>query len=179
MKMIFKLILPLFCLFIVGCAKEYSFEKQLNPFHLNYTVDGVQRKSVFFAAGDFTDPGNGELYIYGVTDSVQNSHSYIFSFEIVNHSKITVGEYTDADPDVFSAAVYTDSSNVINYLAGQTILQQAISDGMTINNHFTVNVTSFENHSARGTFSGDFYDNGDPHGKMVKITDGDFYIKMK
>ncbi|MES1223235.1 MAG: hypothetical protein ABUT20_47515, partial [Bacteroidota bacterium] len=71
MKAIFKL-LPLSFLFLTSCVKEYSFEKG-EQFYLNYKADGVPKSAVIFGAGDYTDPGNGDLEIYGATDSVANS----------------------------------------------------------------------------------------------------------
>jgi hypothetical protein len=180
MKMIFKLQL-LTCFLFTACAKEYSFEKTLvEPYHLNCKIDGVPTSFVKLGAGDHTDPDNGNLLVEGFTDSTINSHPNSFGFELFsNTKKVIEGEYTDQDADFMLNSVYTDSSRLKNYIASSSFAVLAEAAGTIISNHLKVIVTELKNSTVRGTFSGDFYENGDPHGAMIKIKEGEFYLKMK
>jgi hypothetical protein len=52
--------------------------------------------------------------------------------------------------------------------------------GVTIPNHFKVTISSIVGNAARGTFSGDYYADGDVQsGTKLTITNGDFYVKIK
>ena len=100
-------------------------------------------------------------------------------FEIYSSNKeVVAGNYTTGGRDFELYAVYLDEITHIAYVAGLSLAARAKSEGVIINNPFKVTVTELKKFTVRGTFSGDFYEEGDPRGRMVKITDGDFYLKM-
>ena len=85
------------------------------------------------------------------------------------------GQYTDAMTD------YTLLSNCtvngVEHDAGQTVASEAVINNITITNHFKVNITSITSTTISGTFSGDFYQDGDVvNGTKLTITNGDFFV---
>jgi hypothetical protein len=165
------------CLLLFGsCQKENG---QDNNYHVSFTVDGVNKKytGYVFAHLD-TISGYVELSTGGA-DSPVSFDNYI-GFYINNspgNSNITSGQYEDNSAGFTVLSTY--AVNSVEYEAGQSVAEDAVFYNVTIPNHFKVIITSMDKKTMRGTFSGDYYKNGDVrNGPKVSITNGDFYLKF-
>jgi hypothetical protein len=177
MRSILKILL-LLNVFLAGCIKETSFEKQ-KGFYISCTIDGIPTTYIALAAGDRTDPGNGIISMYAVLDRATDNDFFGLTVSSVNLSKaVTAGEYTDADTDFRVYSGFGDLTRRINYNAGSSLVVLARSGGINISNHLKVTITELRYRTIRGTFSGDFYEQMDPRGIIKKVTDGSFYVRM-
>jgi hypothetical protein len=167
-------------IFITSCTKEYSFEKQKQEvYFITCKVDGVLKEYFNCLAGDHTDPSNGNLSIYGAAPLTNSNNPGFFALEIASHTQVvTEGEYADSTTGFQAHSVYVDSVSNEVYVSGSNLQIAAAGSGITIPDHLKITVTELGEFTVRGTFSGDFYLNGDISGKMIKITDGLFYLKM-
>ena len=68
----------------------------------------------------------------------------------------------------------------MEYEAGQTMADNAVAYNVTIAHHFKLNIISMDNKTIKGTFSGDYFQDGDVQsGTRLNITNGDFYVKFQ
>lgn len=159
-----------------ACSKDYSFEKT-EGYHLIAAIDGVQ---VAFSTNSVhhTDPGNGHLYISGSSQLDANGRYFNLGFQINSpDKKITLREYTDSDSDADVFGQVTEN-NQVSYVIGDSLVARAKANGIIIINHFKVTVTELTKKAVRGTFSGDFYEDGNPGGAIKKITNGKFFLRI-
>ncbi len=75
---------------------------------------------------------------------------------------------------------YAESQSSI-YIAGSVLASDALNLGVTVANHLKITFTSIDSTAVKGTFSGDFYLNGeDPsRGPDRPITNGSFDAKIQ
>ena len=76
-------------------------------------------------------------------------------------------------------STFQNVANGNEYESGQTVADDAATNNSTIANHFKVNITSIDGKTAKGTFSGDFYQDGDVTRNKISITNGEFYVKFQ
>ena len=84
-----------------------------------------------------------------------------------------VGNWTDTSQKYAITGVYSPA-NGHDYAAGTVAVA-----GATITNHLKLTITSVDSTAVKGSFSGDFYLNGDLSGTKSTITNGDFYVAWK
>ena len=164
-----------------SCSKSGSDD---GAYHVNCNIDGVAST---FNAGDFAhidaEPGTGNraLTINGLTGINVTAGS--IGFVITNlpgGDSIAAGTYLDTSTRFEVLASYDiNVADQDDFEAGTSTYQEAIRAGNTIGNHFTVNITSRTSTTVKGSFSGDFYHNGDAKGTKRSITSGDFYVKIQ
>jgi hypothetical protein len=66
----------------------------------------------------------------------------------------------------------------MNYLAGTSIYQDQVYYNVTPGQHFVGTITSITDEGIRGSFSGDFYADGDvEQGNLIHVTEGEFYVR--
>ena len=170
------LILLLPAILFLSCSKESD-----DNYHVSFTVNGVAKTYTGYPVAHLQDLGGGdfELMILGATTA--NSYDDYLGIYINNSpggGTIQAGQYTDNMPNRVLLSTYGKGTST--WEAGHTVAEQAVFYNIPIANHFTVNITELNTSGvARGTFSGDYYPDGDVHGTKISITNGEFYVKFQ
>jgi hypothetical protein len=166
---------------LVSCAKEKGRQQgqQDNNYHFNFTVNGTKKSFTGYIAAH-TDTTNGfvELMILGAP-AVTSYDNYLGLYLSNDPAKgnIGTGQYLDNSTNYTLLTTYEISA--VPYEAGQSVAEDAVTDNVTIANHFKLNITSMDKNTIRGTFSGDYFQDGSAkNGTKLSITDGDFYVKF-
>lgn len=162
---------------LFSCQKNTSSESN---YHVSFTVDGKAVNYTGYVGATF-DTASGYIDLTALGANSSTSYDNYFGFYLDNYSgakSITTGQYVDASTDFTLLGNYTIGG--VEYDAGQTVATDAITNNVTIANHFKVNITSLDRNTIKGTFSGDFFKNGDMSNiSKVSITNGDFYLKLQ
>jgi hypothetical protein len=161
-----------------SCKKEGSGN---DNYHVSFTVDGVSKSYTGYAIAHGDTTGSDiELTILGAKSV--NSYDDYFGIYINNYpggGNIPAGQYSDNSADFTVLSTFQNGSNGNEYEAGQTMADDAVYYNVPIANHFKVNIISMDGKTARGTFSGDYYQDGDIRSNKISITNGDFYVKFQ
>ena len=160
-----------------SCNKE-----QVNNtnFHVSFKVDGVDKTFTghVFAHRD-TTLGYYELSVVGaISSTLYDNYMGFYINNDPSHGNFNSGVYTDTSTAYTVLTTY--AINSVEYEAGQSMALDAVAYGVTIAHHFKVIITSIDNNTIRGTFSGDYYPNMDVRSTTkLNITNGDFYAKFQ
>jgi len=175
MKKVFVIVSCILVLF-TSCKKEKS-----DNYHVSFSVNGVTKTYTGYVAAHTENvSGDIELIILGantMTSFDDNIGIYINNYP--GGGNIPAGEYRDNSTSFTVLSTYENIADGNSYESGQTVAENAIADNVTIANHFKVNITSMDSKTAKGTFSGDYYVDGDVHNQKITITNGDFYVKFQ
>ena len=89
-----------------------------------------------------------------------------------------MGQYLDTDTTYTLLTNYT--TNGVSYDAGQTVAASAVTNSVSITNHFKLNITALTKTTIQGTFSGDYFQGGNVQsGTKITITNGSFYALIQ
>ena len=170
-------ILGIITLFVFVSCKKSGTDTN---YHVSITVDGVTKTYTgYVRAGLDTTAGYKTLTVIGADSSTAFNNYFGFYLDNSgnNSSPITAGQYDDTSTDFILLANFT--KNAVEYEAGQSVAEDAAVASITIN-HFKVTITSMSNGTIRGTFSGDFFEDGDVQsGTKLSITNGEFYLILQ
>jgi hypothetical protein len=164
----------------VSCEKEKSFKAPDTNYHLSFTVDGVNKiYTGHVLAHTDTAAGYTTLTILGTnTPTSVDDYLGIYLDNFPDKGIIKAGVYEDNSPSFTLLTTYANSAK--EYEAGLSVAEDAVTDNVTIANHFKINITAMDKITARGTFSGDYFEDGDAkNGTKLNITNGDFYVKFQ
>jgi hypothetical protein len=120
------------------------------------------------------------LQIDGMTEGTTNTKQG-FEFALSNYPSeqpIMAGTYPDYDSNFILTGTYTIGLNQ-RYYAGKYVAEKAVDSAVVINHPLTVIISSISNGYASGTFSGDFFLEGNPRGEMKSISDGKFSVPVQ
>lgn len=171
------LIALVFAIIFSSCSKGHGND---DNFHVNFTLDGVNKSYTgHVVAHRDTTSGFYELTIIGATTATSfDDYMGIYINNDPSHANFALGNYPD-NSTTFTVLT-THNKNGIEYEAGQSVAQDAVTYGVSIAHHFKVTITSIDNTTIRGTFSGDYYQGGDVQGtSKLNVTNGDFYAKFQ
>lgn len=173
-----KFSVAVFSLFIVlsSCKKDKSDEN----YHVSFTVNGVNKTYTAFAVvHKETISGNTTLTIIGGNSPTSfDDNMGIYLDNSPTGADITTGQYEDNSATFTVLTTYTNGGT--DYESGQSVAEDAVFYNVPIANHFKVIISSMDGNSAKGTFSGDYYADGDVQaGTKLTITNGDFYVKVQ
>ena len=172
----FSVVVLLLFIFLSSCKKDNSGE----DYHVSFTVNGVNKtyKGYAVAHAD-TISGNITLTILGGNSATSfDDYIGIYIDNSPTGADINAGQYEDNSSGFTLLTTYSNSG--IDYEAGQSVAEDAVFYNVTIPNHFKVNISSMDGKTAKGTFSGDYYEDGDVQtGTKLSITNGDFYVKFQ
>ena len=175
-KIFFILLLP--AILFLSCNKEKDLDES---YHVSFTVNGVPKTYTVHTLAHLQDlgSGNSELTILGAASSTSyNDYLGIYINNSPGGGTIQAGQYQDNSSSRTILTTYENGGS--EYEAGLTVAQEAVTYNVPIAKHFTVNITSLTtNGVAKGTFSGDYYMNGDVHSTKISITNGEFYVKFQ
>lgn len=163
-------------LVITSCKKD----KGNDDYYFRFTVDGTAKAySGFIAAHLDSSAGYVELTLLGANSQTSfddNMGIYINDFPA--QKEIKPGVYPDNSSDFTVLTTYTNSN--VDYEAGQSVAEEGVLWNVPITNHFKVTITTLSKESVSGTFSGDYYEDGDVRtGTKLVITNGAFHLKFQ
>ena len=160
-----------------SCKKDNAQQKD---FYMTCKIDGV--KSDFNAATTghmIWDAGEKVMSIGGTVDV--STSTLFMGLDISNmpsQDSIVEGAYADNSDRFTVDGIYGKMDGSMSYMAGTSIYEDQVSNNITPGQHFVVTITSITNEGIRGTFSGDFYANGDVvQGALIHVTEGEFYVR--
>lgn len=162
---------------LASCSKEDSDKN----YHISFTVDGVKKTYTGYVTAHIDEVGNDiELTILGAQSTTSgNDYLGIYINNYPGGGKIPAGEYRDNSTNFTVLSTYHNPIDNVEYESGQTMAENAVNYGVSIANHFKVNITSMDGKTAKGTFSGDYFYDGDVHNKKIAIANGDFYVTFQ
>lgn len=171
------LILILGCVFL-SCSKDQSTN---DTYYLTCTIDGVPHTFNLLAGSRKETNGvNTAVFVHGVESASANTADYGFVItNLPSGDDIIAADYPDTSTDFEILTTYQADQSSLGFEAGTTVLEEANMAGVTISNHFKVSITSINTETIKGTFSGDFYEDGDPHAAKKTISNGSFYLKFQ
>lgn len=175
-----KIALIAACVLILfsSCKKESSGS---NSYHVSFTVDGVNKSYTGYAIVHI-DSAAGDIELTILGGKTAASYDDYFGIYINNYpggGKIPAGEYHDNSTAFTVLSTFQNGATGKEYESGQTVNDDATSHNVAIVNHFKANITSMDGKTAKGTFSGDYYQDGDIQSSKISITNGDFYVKFQ
>lgn len=174
-----KLFLITICatVFFSSCKKDSSNES----YHVSFNVDGVSKTFTGNAIAHIDSvSGYVELTIIGAkTATSYDDYLGIYINNYPGGGNFIAGQYQDNSADFTVLTTFQNASNGNEYEAGQTVADDAVTDNVPVANHFKAIITSMDGKTAKGTFSGDYYQDGDVHSNKISITNGDFYVKFE
>jgi hypothetical protein len=168
-------------LFVWSCKKSSSAPAG-SAYFISATVGGTSRTfNVSAYAVDSSIGGASEIDIFGLSDSSFTPAAIVLSISNSPGLKsITTGAYTDTTASfTLSSSYYSNYYASTSFNAGTVFAATASGAGITITNHLKLVITSLTSTGIKGTFSGDYYFDGDPSASPTTITNGSFYLKFK
>ncbi len=164
-----------------SCGKSNSDN---GAYHITCNIDGVASTFNTGALGHIdVDAGtaNRALTINGLTatSSTAGNMGFVIT-NVPSGDSIAAGTYLDTATRFEVLASYDNNIADLNdFEAGTSTYQEAVRAGSNISNHFMITIVAGTVTTVKGTFSGDFYQNGDAKGTKKSITNGDFYVKLQ
>lgn len=171
-----KLCIVIAIVLLFSCKKE---DTEAN-YHVSFTADGVNKTYTGHVLGHLdTTAGYVELTILGANAATSfDNYLGIYLNNYPGGNSIASGEYKDNVTNFTLLTTYANNGK--EYEAGQTVAENAEQYNRPIANRFKVNITSLDGNTAKGTFSGDYYLEGDVQtGTKISVTNGDFFVKMQ
>jgi hypothetical protein len=175
-----KIVVSALILFSLLCACK----KNNDSYYIRCTINGVARTfNVNTYAHHETDPVSQRKGIGMGGHATSDLEGDWFGFWVDNipsGNAIIAGTYTGTMTDFGLLGTFTDDAAGFDWYGGSSVEEDAVTYGVTISNHFTLTIQSIDGKAIRGTFSGDFYADGDvQNGAKKSITNGEFYLKFK
>jgi hypothetical protein len=172
----FSIFPALLLLLLVSCKKD----GQDDNYYVRFSADGISKNYTGYVfAHEEIISGYTTLAVNGAT--TPTSFDDYMGFYIDNFptaAPFTPGIYLDNSPDYSLLSTY--EVNGISYESGETVAEEAITNGVTLTNHFRLNITERTATTIRGTFSGDYYVEANVQsGNKITVTNGEFYAKFQ
>jgi len=183
MKTIFVLPIITILLFSIWSCKKSSSKPAGTSYFISAMVGGSAKTfNVSALAADTTlSGGSTGIVIIGLSDSTGSPAA--FDLTISNSpglKPITTGTYTDTSTSyTLNSDYYSNYYATMSFNAGTGFASIASGAGISITNHLKVVITSLSSTEIKGTFSGDYYFDGDPSASATTITNGSFYLKFR
>ena len=166
-KLSFFCVLSL-CVF-ASCKKSGGSSSN---YHFTATVDGQSQSfNTSPLAVKVTNSGVSLIAFEGFAGNQSNPQVMAISWtSFTVGQNLVVGNYSDTSSKYDLGGNYNPSISV-SYVGGGGIV--------TGGTHMKLTISSLDSTAVRGTFSGDFYLNGDPSSPKKTVTNGDFYVPWK
>lgn len=172
-----------FLLSLAFFAFLLSCKKNNDSYYIRCTIDGTAKTfNVQTFAHKETDPASQKDGIGMGGFATQNTDDDWFGFWIDNipsDNPIVAGTYDHTSVDFDMLATYSNEGTGMDFESGSSVDEDAITYAVTIANHFRLTIQSIDGSTIKGTFSGDFYDQGDPRESKKSVTNGEFYLKFR
>jgi hypothetical protein len=179
--MTLKKAIPFFALALcvfASCKKNNSSSN--GNYHFTATIDGkAQTFNVSPLATIATNSGYSIIGIEGFTAASSTTQVLALSWTNTALGTIfTTGTYNDTASKYAIGAIYNPTATE-SYGAGSGVTGDLTGTNATGINRLKIIITSLDSTAVKGTFSGDFFFNGDPTEAKKTVTNGDFYVPWK
>ncbi|WP_431214007.1 hypothetical protein ACQ86N_03740 [Puia sp. P3] len=166
-KLSFFCVLSL-CVF-AACKKSGGSS---SDYHFTATIDGQSQSfNTSPLAVKVSNAGVSMIAFEGFAGNQSNPQVMAVSWNsFYAGQNLVVGTYGDTSSKYAIGGNYNPSISV-TYVSGSSI--------MTGGTHMKLTISSIDSTAVRGSFSGDFYLNGDPSSPKKTVTNGDFYVPWK
>lgn len=162
-----------------SCQKETSKVVDTN-YHITCKIDG-QAASFNVGATAYQIDSLGQTIIaLGGADSA-NTNPKVVSLVIAAlqpGAAITAREYSDTSSVYGIGSDYIVQTGIEEYQAGYDLPALAQQNNITLANHLKITIKEITDITIRGSFSGDYYLNGDINSSKKTLTNGDFFVKI-
>lgn len=174
MKKVYFFYLAALGLFI-SCKKDKNDDP--GSYHISCKVDGAAKtfNSTALAVRGTADAKG--LAINGTSAMTETADAFAFVVSDIE-TEVGTGTYTHDGTGYMLLGGYHDGPLNTDYDAGTELSAEAAANDKTITNHFKVVITSIDNKTVKGTFSGDFYADGNLDGDKKTLTEGSFYLPI-
>ena len=165
------------CLAFTSCKKD---DAQKKKFYMVCKIDGVKTEFSASTTGHMIwDGGYKEVSIAGTADVTTNPlYMGLNISNMPSQDSIVEGVYADTSVRFSVDGSYGKLDLSMNYMAGTSIYQDQVYYKVTPGQHFVGTITSITDEGIRGSFSGDFYADGDvEQGNLIHVTEGEFYVR--
>ena len=168
--------------FILAIALFISCQKNKpndDNYYLKFKIDGVDKNYSGYAVFNRdTIAGYITLTIIGANSATSyDDYMGIYLDNSPAGGTIGTGQYDDVSSTY--TLLTTHAKNGVDFEAGQSVAEDAAFYNVSLANHFKVNISSMDGQTARGTFGGDYYADGDVQaGTKLSITNGEFFVKF-
>ena len=160
-----------------------SCKKDNDAYYIRCSIEGVARTfNVMTYPIKEPDPATQRYGIGSGGLATSDTEGDWFGFWIDNipsGDEIVAGTYTGTMADFGLLGTFTDATAGHDWYGGSSVEEDAVTYSVPIANHFTVTIQSIDGNSIKGTFSGDFYADGDPREAKKSITNGEFHLKFR
>lgn len=163
---------------VLGASCNRSNTASSSSYYINATVAGTSMSFNGNMVGTLTTVANQTiLEISGFSGGSAGQNLSITLNNQGSDSAFVARTYTDA-PSAFNVlALYGNLPT--GFAAGTSVENGARTSGVTIRNPFRFVITAIDGQHVQGTFSGDFYQGGDPtQANIESITNGSFDVKL-
>lgn len=172
----------IFLLTLILVTLLSSCKKSNDSYYIRCTIDGIARTfNVQTFAHHETDPTSGRKGIGMGGLATSDPAGDWFGFWVDNipsGNEIAPGTYTGTMADFGLLGTFTDATAGHDWYGGSSVEEDAVTYSAPIANHFTLTIQSIDG-AIKGTFSGDFYNDGDPRESKKSVTNGEFYLKFR
>ena len=159
-----------------ACKKE---DTQGKKFYMTCKLNGIKTDFSGTTTGAIIhDNGYTQVTIGGFTDTTVNGHAIGFIVtNVPSQDSIDAGIYADTTTRFEVLGAYDHMDGSLHYDAGTSMYQDLIHYGAPVHNHFIGIISEINAEGIRGTFSGDYYNDGDIDGDIITVTEGEFYVQ--
>ena len=173
MKKILFIYLVVTCLF-ASCKKNSpasnSLTASMNGTNKTFATAALAVKVVrggltTIAIGGAVNVGTGEVLNIGIDNSLSGD-------------SIVAGTYSDTSTAFSLSLAYNSPNSLGGYQGGTSVDGSEYFGSVPVSNHVKLVITSIDNSSIKGTFSGNIYLNRDLTNTPYPITNGNFSMKL-
>jgi len=157
----------------VVAATSCKKDKNDDSVHLKCKVDGVEKTfNTSTTAGLTNENGFSILTVFG-SSAASSSAEHLILYISKTEGTVTTGTYTvDGENYSVQGVFNTGTSGGVSYVGGNEINTSETSNALKII------VTQIDDKTVRGTFSGEFYEDGDDSNPKKVISEGSFYVNL-
>ena len=158
---------------LVVAATSCKKDKADDSIHLKCKVDGVEKTfNTSTTAGASTEDGQSILAVFG-SSAASESAEHLILYISKTGSAVTTGTYSVDGENYSVTGLYsTGTSGGVSYVGGNEINTSEASKALKIV------ITQIDDKTVRGTFSGEFYEDGDDSNPKKTISEGSFYVNV-
>jgi hypothetical protein len=175
MKKLFASLSIFFIFLLISSCKKSSSS---STYFLTATINGTSKTFGINPAATIDTSGNQiEIGMVGAVSATTDESINIELNNLDSLNPIVAGVYSDTSSD-FEVEGFYDSNPSTQYMAGFIFDGPGYAGSAQLANHFKIVISSIDNVAIKGSFSGNFYPNGDPSQTPIAITNGNFYLKF-
>ena len=162
---------------LLSCKKSNSSS---TSYHMTASISGNAKNfNVTPPVAQETKTGTvvNDVSITGILNA-STGESLILSIDNnFSDKSIVAGTYTDTS-STFNVQVVYAVNLATQYWGGSVTASDAAGAGSPVKNHIKIVITSIDDKTVKGTFSGDLFGGGDISATPTPMINGDFYAQV-